>query len=115
MTSAQRTCRSCCRPDRGLRAYNLFLDSGESECLSLINNLRDSFLEEVEIFIDELRLHSPKAALIFPRQLEQRVRLARSTDRPENLTGHRRLTVETRIRIAIGEPYNTRFELLPIS
>lgn len=100
--------------DQGSRCFKIFLDRSEAECLSLIDELRDSFADEIEIFVDALWRLLPKSALAFSRQLAQRnVGWLEAPLMPEDLEGHRRLTAKSRVPVAIGESYRTRFELLP--
>ena len=98
--------------DQGRSRFSL--DRSEAECLSLIDELRDSFADQIEVFVDALWRLSPKSALAFSRKLARRgVGWLEAPLMPEDLEGHRRLTAKSRVPIAIGECYRTRFELLP--
>jgi len=100
--------------EEGSRSFKIFLDGSETECLSLIDDLREEFGDEIEIFVDALWRLLPKSALMFSRQLALRdVGWLEAPLMPEDVEGHRRLTAEARVPIAIGESYRTRSELLP--
>ena len=100
--------------ESGARSFKLFLDGTERNLLALVDELRDAFATDVDIFVDALwRLHQ-KSALRLARQLEQReVGWLEAPLAPEDLRGHQRLASEAAIPIALGESYRTRFELLP--
>lgn len=100
--------------DAGARAFKVFLDKTPKALLSLIDDMRNTFGEEIEIFVDALWRLSPKSALQFARQLEAReVGWLEAPLMPEDLKGHQWLTSQAGIPIAIGESYRSRFELIP--
>lgn len=100
--------------ERGARAFKLYLDKTERDCLALVDGLRDAFGEQIDIFVDALWRLAPKSALRLVRQLEKRnVKWLEGPLVPEDLKGHQQLAAEAEILIAIGESYRTRFELLP--
>jgi len=82
--------------------------------LQLIDRLLDECAEEIEIYVGALWRLTPKSALAFARQLEaRRVGWLEAPLKPEDVRGHGRLAANSRIPIAIGESYRTRYELLP--
>jgi D-galactarolactone cycloisomerase len=98
----------------GASRFKVFLDRTQGECLRLIDRLRDECSEEIEIYVDALWRLTPKSALGFARQLEQRrVGWLEAPLQPEDVRGHGRLAADSPIPIAIGESYRTRYEVLP--
>jgi D-galactarolactone cycloisomerase len=99
---------------RGARAFKIFLDGSESECLSLVDQLRAAFGLEISIYVDALWRLQGKSAFRFSRQLGERaVGWLESPLSPEDFKGYGRLTKRSIIPIALGESYRSRFELLP--
>jgi galactonate dehydratase len=96
----------------GARSFKLFLDGTEAQCLALIDRIQQCC--EASIAVDALWRLSEKSALQFAGELAKRkVRWLEAPLAPEDVGGHGRLAAATALRIAIGESYRTRFELLP--
>lgn len=100
--------------ERGARAFKLFLHSTEGELLDQVDGLRAAFGAEIDIYVDALWRLRPKSALRLASALEARgVGWLEAPLMPEDVRGHQRLARATRVAIAIGESYRTRYELLP--
>lgn len=100
--------------EKGARAFKLFFDGTDAELLALVDDLRDAFGNEIDIFVDALWRLSPKTALELARSLESRkVGWLEAPLMPEDIRGHKWLALRAGIPIALGESYRTRFELAP--
>jgi len=100
--------------EAGAKAFKLFLDGTEAECLRLIDGLREAFEMTVDLYVDALWRLTPKLAVSFARELARRkVGWLEAPLMPEDVAGHARLTAHAEVPIAIGESYRTRFEMLP--
>jgi galactonate dehydratase len=100
--------------DAGAKAFKLFLDGTEAECLRLIDGLREAFEMTVDLYVDALWRLTPNSAVSFAHELARRkVGWLEAPLMPEDVAGHARLTAHAEVPIAIGESYRTRFEMLP--
>jgi D-galactarolactone cycloisomerase len=99
---------------RGARAFKLFLSDGESECLETLHALRAALGPEVGLAVDALWRLDEARALRFARSLAALdVLWLEAPLAPEHVRGHARLARRSPVRIALGESYRTRFEVLP--
>lgn len=98
----------------GARAFKLFLDAGEDQLIDELDALREAFGTEVDLYVDALWRLDRRSALDLARRLgERRVGWLEAPLVPEDVRGHRFLAERAAVRIAIGESYRTRFEMLP--
>ena len=100
--------------EAGARAFKLFQDKSENDCLRLLDALREAFDMQVALYVDALWRLTPKSALSFAGELAKRkVGWLEAPLMPEDVAGHARLTLNAQVPVAIGESYRTRFEMLP--
>jgi D-galactarolactone cycloisomerase len=99
---------------RGAKAFKVFHHSTEQECLDTVRDLRQSFGNQIEIYVDALWRLDVEQAIRFAGKLEPHdVGFLEAPLAPEDVEGHARLAAQSRVPIAIGESYRTRYEVLP--
>lgn len=100
--------------EAGARAFKIFLDTSEDDCLRLLDALREAFDMQVALYVDALWRLTLKSAQSFAGELAKRkVGWLEAPLMPEDVAGHAKLTAHAEVPIAIGESYRTRFEMLP--
>jgi galactonate dehydratase len=100
--------------DKGARAFKIFLDATEEDCLATIRALRKELGSGVELFVDALWRFDLPGALAFAGKLSDfQVGFLEAPLPPEDVEQHRALTAASPVPIAIGESYRTHFEVLP--
>ena len=96
----------------GADAFKIFMAQEPSSCLSLVRELRRR--SPAKLFVDALWRLKSKSALRFAQELaEYDVDWLEAPLAPEDIPGHRALARSSPIRIAIGESYRTRLEMMP--
>lgn len=101
---------------RGARAFKLFFAGSEMDCLADLDVLRAALgpPSEVSLFVDALWRLDARSAPRFAEALAARdVGWLEAPLMPEDVAGHARLARRTRVPIAIGESYRTRYEMRP--
>jgi D-galactarolactone cycloisomerase len=99
---------------RGARAFKLFLTHDEDECLETLRAVRAALGPKAGLAVDALWRLDETRACRFARSLEALdVLWLEAPLAPEDVRGHARLARRSPVRIAIGESYRTRFEVLP--
>ncbi len=98
--------------ENGVLAFKIFMAQEPSDCLALLRELRSR--APVKLFVDALWRLNSKTSLRFAQELaEYNVEWLEAPLAPEDISGHRALARLSPVRIAIGESYRTRFELMP--
>ncbi len=96
----------------GAQAFKIFMAQEPSGCLSLVRELRRR--SPVKLFVDALWRLQSKSALRFAQELsEYNIGWLEAPLAPEDISGHSVLARISPVRIAIGESYRTRFEVIP--
>lgn len=100
--------------EQGASAFKIFCAATTTECLSLIDRLRAELPADIKIYVDALwRLNLKEAERFADELIKRAVGWLEAPLAPEDVMGHARLAAATKLSIAIGESYRTRFELLP--
>lgn len=99
---------------QGVTAFKVFMAEAPAACLAELDALRAEFGSTVELYVDALwRLDRSNAAR-FAAELEARdAGWLEAPLMPEDVAGHAELARRTRVPLAIGESYRTRYEVLP--
>ncbi|AMY09423.1 D-galactonate dehydratase [Luteitalea pratensis] len=98
----------------GAGAFKLFLSHGERECLDTVRALREALGSDVGLAVDALWRLDETRALRFAHALAAfDVLWLEAPLAPEDVRGHARLARRSPVRLALGESYRTRFEVLP--
>ena len=99
----------------GARAFKLFLSDTEADCLDTVRAVRAALGGEVGLAVDALWRLDEARALRFAHALaaNNNVLWLEAPLPPEDVRGHARLARRCPVRIALGECYRTRFEILP--
>lgn len=100
--------------ESGAEAFKLFMAGDPGDCLADLDALRDALGADIELYVDALWRLDARSAPRFAAALEARdAGWLEAPLMPEDVAGHARLAERTRVPLAIGESYRTRFELLP--
>ncbi|MBV8818204.1 MAG: mandelate racemase/muconate lactonizing enzyme family protein [Acidobacteriaceae bacterium] len=99
--------------EQGAGGFKVFLHADVENCLALVRAIREQS-QTVEIFVDALwRLQLKEAERFAAALADLNVGWLEAPLNPEDVAGHTALASVSRVPIAIGESYRTRFELLP--
>jgi galactonate dehydratase len=86
----------------------------EQDCLETVRAVRASLGEGVSLAVDALWRLDRQGAIRFADALaESHVMWLEAPLAPEDVEGHARLARRSRVPLALGECYRTRFEILP--
>lgn len=113
-TTEQRVDEARAWAARGARAFKIFLTGSEADCLADLDALRSALDKDTSLFVDALwRLDARRAPRLADELAARDVGWLEAPLMPEDVAGHARLARRTRVPIAIGESYRTRYEVRP--
>lgn len=99
---------------QGAVAFKLFMAEDPAACLADLDAVREALGPDVELAVDALWRLDARTAPAFAAALETRgVAWLEAPLMPEDVAGHARLARRTRVPLALGESYRTRYEILP--